>query len=130
CPARDGARRRRPVRVRDRQRDERRPAPRPVRPPGLPPRDRRERHAARRRSDAAAGVTARAARTLALMVRRVATLFKPYRLQVGFVGLTIVLTSGIGVANPILSKYVIDSALFPHVHLGLLYTLVGLMVGI
>jgi ATP-binding cassette subfamily B protein len=64
------------------------------------------------------------------MVRRVARLFKPYRLKVGIVGLTILLTSGIGVANPILSKYVIDSALFPRVHLGLLYTLVGLMVGI
>ena len=64
------------------------------------------------------------------MVRRVAKLFKPYKLQVGVVGLTILLTSGIGVANPILSKYVIDSALFPRVHLNLLYTLVGLMVGI
>ncbi|HEX6699902.1 MAG TPA: ABC transporter ATP-binding protein, partial [Gaiellaceae bacterium] len=64
------------------------------------------------------------------MVRRVARLFKPYKLQVGIVGLTILLTSGIGVANPILSKYVIDSALFPRVHLNLLYTLVGLMVGI
>jgi ATP-binding cassette subfamily B protein len=64
------------------------------------------------------------------MVRRVAKLFKPYKLQVGIVGLTILLTSGIGVANPILSKYVIDSALFPRVHLNLLYTLVGLMVGI
>src|SRR2546423_7517960 len=64
------------------------------------------------------------------MVRRVAQLFKPYKLQVGIVGLTILLTSGIGVANPILSKYVIDSALFPRVHLNLLYTLVGLMVGI
>jgi ATP-binding cassette, subfamily B, bacterial len=67
------------------------------------------------------------------MVRRVAKLFKPYKLQVGIVGLTILLTSGIGVANPILSKYVIDSALFPAHHgvrLGLLYTLVGLMVAI
>src|SRR5438105_12755288 len=64
------------------------------------------------------------------MVRRVAQLFKPYKLQVGIVGLPILLTSGIGVANPILSKYVIDSALFPRVHLNLLYTLVGLMVGI
>src|SRR5213080_2675042 len=64
------------------------------------------------------------------MVRRVARLFRPYKFQVGIVGLTILLTSGIGVANPILSKYVIDSALFPRVHLNLLYTLVGLMVGI
>src|SRR5205085_2781693 len=64
------------------------------------------------------------------MVRRVAQLFKPYKLQVGIVGLTLLLTSGIGAANPILSKYVIDSALFPRVHLNLLYTLVGLMVGI
>src|SRR5205823_4963019 len=40
-------------------------------------------------------------------------------------------TSGIGVANPILSKLVFDRALtFPHVHLRLLYELVGLMVGI
>jgi ATP-binding cassette, subfamily B, bacterial len=67
------------------------------------------------------------------MVRRVARLFRPYKLQVGIVGATILLTSGIGVANPILSKYVIDSALFPRsggVRLDLLYTLVGLMVGI
>src|SRR5204863_7949304 len=32
--------------------------------------------------------------------------------------------------NPILSKYVIDEALFPSVDLGLLYLLVGLMIGI
>src|SRR5438067_10068758 len=64
------------------------------------------------------------------MVRRVAKLFKPYKLQVGIVGLTILLTSGMGVANPILTKYVFDRALPGGVHLRLLYTLVGLMVGI
>ena len=66
------------------------------------------------------------------MVRRVARLFKPYRLQVGFVLLSIFTTSGLGVANPILSKVVFDRALFTKsgVHLSLLYVLVGLMVGI
>jgi ATP-binding cassette subfamily B protein len=64
------------------------------------------------------------------MVRRVAKLFRPYRLGVGIVGVTILLTSGIGVLNPILSKYVIDDALFPQVDLHLLYVLVGLMIGI
>src|SRR5436190_10175198 len=64
------------------------------------------------------------------MVRRVARLFRPYRFEVGTVGVTILLTSGIGVINPILSKYVIDEALFPSVDLGLLYLLVGLMIGI
>src|SRR5437588_876601 len=66
------------------------------------------------------------------MVRRVARLFKPYRLQVGLVLLSIFTTSGLGVANPILSKVVFDRALFTGsaVHLGLLYVLVGLMVGI
>src|SRR2546421_5080763 len=65
------------------------------------------------------------------MVRRVARLFRPYRPQVALVTFTILATSGIGVANPILSKLVFDRALtFPHVHLRLLYELVGLMVGI
>src|SRR3989440_425167 len=65
------------------------------------------------------------------MVRRVARLFRPYRAQVALVTFTILATSGIGVANPILSKLVFDRALtFPHVHLRLLYELVGLMIGI
>src|SRR2546421_672836 len=66
------------------------------------------------------------------MVGRVAGLFKPYRLQVGFVLLSIFATSGLGVANPILSKVVFDRALFTGsgVHLSLLYELVGLMIGI
>jgi ATP-binding cassette subfamily B protein len=65
------------------------------------------------------------------MVRRVARLFRPYRRQVALVTFTILATSGIGVANPILSKLVFDRALtFPNVHLRLLYELVGLMVGI
>src|SRR3989440_11783002 len=65
------------------------------------------------------------------MVRRVARLFRPYRAQVALVTFTILATSGIGVANPILSKLVFDRALtFPNVHLRLLYELVGLMIGI
>src|SRR5437667_9029243 len=65
------------------------------------------------------------------MVRRVARLFRPYRAQVAHVTFTMLATSGIGVANPILSKIVFDRALtFPHVHLRLLYDLVGLMIGI
>ena len=65
------------------------------------------------------------------MVRRVARLFRPYKRQVALVTFTILATSGIGVANPILSKLVFDRALtFPNVHLRLLYELVGLMIGI
>ena len=45
-------------------------------------------------------------------VRRVVRLFAPYRRRVGLVALTILATSGLGVANPLLIKTVFDRALF------------------
>jgi ATP-binding cassette subfamily B protein len=67
------------------------------------------------------------------LVPRVARLFRPYRLQVGLVLFTILVTSGLGVANPLLTKVVFDQALFPpsgHRNLHLLYVLVGIMVAV
>ena len=45
-------------------------------------------------------------------VRRVVGTFGPYRNKVGIVALLIVVTSGLGVANPLLIKWVFDRALF------------------
>ena len=44
---------------------------------------------------------------------RVAGLFRPYRHQLLLVALAILCTSGLGVANPLLIKFVFDRALFP-----------------
>jgi ATP-binding cassette subfamily B protein len=66
-------------------------------------------------------------------VRRVVKTFGPYRRTVGLVGALILITSAIGVINPLLIKVIFDQALFcgrgcPN--LELLYWLVGLMVAI
>jgi ATP-binding cassette subfamily B protein len=66
-------------------------------------------------------------------VRRVIRTFRPYRRTVGLVGTLILITSAIGVINPLLIKVIFDQALFcgpgcPN--LDLLYWLVGLMVAI
>jgi ATP-binding cassette subfamily B protein len=45
-------------------------------------------------------------------VRRVVATFRPYRRKVTLVGLAIVLTSGLGVVNPLLIKWIFDNALF------------------
>jgi len=70
-------------------------------------------------------------------LRRVIASFKPYRNQVIAVGTLIVVTSAIGVINPLLIKVIFDTALFPHrgqqilpPQLHRLYWLVGLMVAI
>jgi ATP-binding cassette, subfamily B, bacterial len=70
-------------------------------------------------------------------VRRVAATFKPYKRRVAGVALLIVVTSALGVVNPLLIKVVFDTALFPHrgtqilpPQLDRLYFLVGLMVAI
>ena len=65
------------------------------------------------------------------LLRRVARLFKPYRLQVAVVLVLILVTSGLGVVNPLLTKAVFDDALFPRgggPNLTLLYILVGIMI--
>ena len=68
------------------------------------------------------------------MLRRVARLFRPYRGRVAFVVALILVTSGLGVVNPLLTKQVFDRALFPPGHsgpnYGLLYVLVALMVAV
>ncbi len=70
-------------------------------------------------------------------VRRVVATFRPYRGKVTLVGLLIVVTSGLGVVNPLLIKYIFDHALFgktcdggPCPNLHTLYVGVGFMVGI
>ncbi len=45
-------------------------------------------------------------------VRRVVSTFRPYRRQVAVVALAIVITSGLGVINPLLIKWIFDEALF------------------
>jgi ATP-binding cassette, subfamily B, bacterial len=73
-------------------------------------------------------------------VRRVIATFRPYRGKVALVGLAIVITSGLGVVNPLLIKAVFDNALFgnppgtcaggPCPDLDILYRYVGLMIAI
>jgi ATP-binding cassette, subfamily B, bacterial len=65
-------------------------------------------------------------------VRRVVAQFRPYKRQVAIVGLTIFVTSGLGVVNPLLIRAAFDNALFVRngPNLGLLYVLVGFMVGL
>ena len=45
-------------------------------------------------------------------VRRVIGTFRPYRRKVAWVGLAIVVTSGLGVVNPLLIKWIFDIGLF------------------
>ncbi|MGQ0670699.1 MAG: ABC transporter ATP-binding protein [Actinomycetota bacterium] len=73
-------------------------------------------------------------------VRRVAATFRPYKAKVTLVGLAILVTSTLGVVNPLLIKAIFDRALFGNSQgvcggqvcprLGLLYLYVGLMVAI
>ena len=60
-------------------------------------------------------------------VRRVIRSFRPYRRQTAVVGSIIVLTSALGVVNPILIKYVFQ-ALFPKTNLRRLVELSSLMI--
>jgi ATP-binding cassette, subfamily B, bacterial len=64
--------------------------------------------------------------------RRVIPLFRPYRLQVGWVVGLIVVTSTIGIINPLLIQAVFNKALFvpggPNLHL--LYILVAIMAAV
>ncbi len=72
------------------------------------------------------------ARTGRNTARRIVTLFRPYRLQVAAVVGLIVVTSTIGIANPLLIQAVFNQALFvpggPRLHL--LYILVGVMAAV
>ena len=71
-------------------------------------------------------------------VRRVIGTFRPYRRKVAWVGLAIVVTSGLGVVNPLLIKWIFDNGLFgdpagqcdglPCPQLGTVYVGVALMI--
>src|SRR5919204_5867676 len=63
------------------------------------------------------------------MVRRVARLFRPYRLQVGLVLLSILVTGALGVAPALLTKEIVNRALLLH-NLTLLWELVVVMVAV
>jgi len=64
--------------------------------------------------------------------RRVLPLFRPYRAQVVVVVALIVVTSTIGIVNPLLIQAVFNKALFVRggPRLGLLFTLVGIMAAV
>ena len=65
-------------------------------------------------------------------LRRVVGIFRPYRRTVFGVGALILVTSGLGVINPLLIKVIFDRALFvpDGPRMGLLWGLVGLMFAI
>ena len=68
-------------------------------------------------------------------VRRVVDIFRPYKARVSFVGALIIVTSTLGIANPLLIKQVFDKGLHCsnlgcHPDLPVLYRLVGLMIAI
>src|SRR6201995_2159305 len=65
-------------------------------------------------------------------VRRIVPLFRPYRFQVTAVIVLIVVTSTIGIINPLLIQAVFNKALFVRVgpNLHLLYVLVGVMAAV
>ncbi len=67
------------------------------------------------------------------LVGRIALAFRPYLPQVIAVGALIVVSAGLGVANPLLIRVVFDDALFPASgtpNLNLLWILAGIMAGV
>ena len=65
-------------------------------------------------------------------VRRVVGIFRPYRRKIAIIALTILVTAGLGVINPILIKVIFDEALFTPtgVQLSALYFWVSIMVAV
>jgi len=68
-------------------------------------------------------------------IRRVVGIFRPYRAKVGLVGIAIIITSGLGVANPLLIREVFNHGLrctftACHPDLPVLYRLVEWMIAI
>jgi ATP-binding cassette subfamily B protein len=66
-------------------------------------------------------------------VRRVATSFRPYKRKISVVALAIIITSALGVVNPLLIKVIFDTALFCDSgcpDMSRLYALVALMIAI
>jgi ATP-binding cassette, subfamily B, bacterial len=68
----------------------------------------------------------------ARLVKRIVRLFRPYRGRTALILVSILVTSGLGIVNPLLIQVVFDDALFVQggPDLGLLYTLVAIMVAI
>jgi ATP-binding cassette, subfamily B, bacterial len=68
----------------------------------------------------------------ARLVGRIVRLFRPYRGRTALILVSILVTSGLGIVNPLLIQVVFDDALFPPggPDLGLLYLLVGVMIAI
>ena len=66
------------------------------------------------------------------LVRRIVRLFRPYRGRTALILVSILVTSGLGIVNPLLIQVVFDDALFVQggPNLSLLYTLVAVMVAI
>jgi ATP-binding cassette subfamily B protein len=66
------------------------------------------------------------------LVKRIVFLFRPYRGRTALILVSILVTSGLGIVNPLLIQVVFDDALFAEggPNLGLLYALVGVMVAI
>ncbi len=62
-------------------------------------------------------------------LRRIARLFRPYRLRLGFVCSLILVSAGLGVVSPFLLRHVLDTAI-PQARTGLLTALVAGMVAI
>ena len=64
--------------------------------------------------------------------RRIVATFKPYRRQVTLVGILILVTSGLGLINPLLIKVVLDDAIFgggtTEERRELLFVVVGIMI--
>ncbi|MDQ3963630.1 MAG: ABC transporter ATP-binding protein/permease [Actinomycetota bacterium] len=64
--------------------------------------------------------------------RRIVATFKPYRRQVGLVGVLILVTSGLGLINPLLIRVVLDDAIFgggtTEERRQLLFWVVGIMI--
>jgi ATP-binding cassette, subfamily B, bacterial len=73
-----------------------------------------------------------AAEPRARLVNRIVRLFRPYRGRTALILVSILVTSGLGVVNPLLIQVVFDDALFVEggPDLGLLYVLVAVMVAI
>ncbi|MEZ0240169.1 MAG: ABC transporter transmembrane domain-containing protein, partial [Chloroflexota bacterium] len=62
-------------------------------------------------------------------IRRILTFFRPYRGQVAVVTVAILLTSGLGLVNPILLNLLIDDAI-PRLDFSRLNLYVGLMIAV
>jgi ATP-binding cassette subfamily B protein len=66
------------------------------------------------------------------LVKRIVRLFRPYRGRTALILVSILVTSGLGIVNPLLIQVVFDDALFGAggPDLNLLYVLVGVMIAI